>query len=165
VNLLTITNRQGARPVNLPELRRIGRTLLEDLMKEAGFDISIYLVGAGEITRLNEAYLRHQGPTDVITFDYAEDPQRSISSSSSNPSHGHPLHGEIFICLDEALLQARRFRTTWQSELVRYVVHGVLHLCGYTDQLARQRRQMKSVENHLLRQLARKHKFRALARP
>ena len=42
--------------------------------------------------------------------------------------------GKSFVCLDEAVRQARRFHTTWQSELVRYVVHGVLHLLGYDDQ-------------------------------
>jgi len=63
--------------------------------------------------------LRHAGATDVIAFDY-----------SIRASH---LRGEIFICVDEALVQARRFRTTWQSESVRYVVHGVLHLLGFDD--------------------------------
>ena len=43
------------------------------------------------------------------------------------------LHGEIFICVDEAVLQARKFRTSWQSEIVRYLVHGVLHLLGHDD--------------------------------
>jgi probable rRNA maturation factor len=184
VNVLTINNRQRVRSVDLPQLRRIGRTLLEDLMNQVGFDIAIYLVGDGEITWLNETYLRHGGSTDVITFDYGYNSNRCISSSSSASSSSSPsdkrsenedesededdktlhppLHGEIFICLDEALLQARRFRTTWPSELVRYVVHGVLHLCGYNDQNARQRRQMKRVENQLLRQLAGRHDFRTL---
>ena len=43
------------------------------------------------------------------------------------------LHGEIFICVDEAIRQARRFGTIWQSEIVRYLIHGVLHLLGFDD--------------------------------
>ena len=55
--------------------------------------------------------------------------------------------------MDEAELQARRFRTSWQSELVRYIVHGMLHLCGYNDERASQRREMKLEENRLLAEL------------
>jgi len=72
------------------------------------------------------------------------------------------LHGEIFVCVDEALLQARRFRTTWQSEVVRYIVHGVLHLCGYSDQTSRERQQMKRAENQLLARLAARFSFAKL---
>ena len=49
------------------------------------------------------------------------------------PDARRPLHGEIFICVDEAVWQARKFRTSWQSEIVRYLVHGVLHLLGHDD--------------------------------
>ena len=72
------------------------------------------------------------------------------------------LHGEIFVCLDEAMSQARRFRTTWQRELVRYVVHGVLHLLGYDDLNNRARRRMKAAEDTLVRQLARQFDFHSL---
>src|SRR2546427_238130 len=64
------------------------------------------------------------------------------------------LHGEIFICIDEVISQAGKFRTSWQKELVRYLIHGVLHLCGYNDRRASARRRMKSEEDRLLRQLA-----------
>ena len=74
------------------------------------------------------------------------------------------LHGEIFVCLDQAIAQARRFRTSWQSELVRYIVHGVLHLQGQQDLHAAARRRMKREENRLLRQLGRRFDLRALAR-
>jgi rRNA maturation RNase YbeY len=60
--------------------------------------------------------------------------------------------------------QARRFHTTWQSELVRYVVHGVLHLVGYNDQDNRARRRMKAAEDALVRRLARQFAFSALSR-
>ena len=43
------------------------------------------------------------------------------------------LHGELFICVDEAVFQAKQFGTSWQLEIVRYVVHGVLHLRGHDD--------------------------------
>jgi rRNA maturation RNase YbeY len=74
------------------------------------------------------------------------------------------LHGEIFICLDETVAQAGQFGTAWQSELVRYLVHGVLHLCGHDDLKPSARRLMKRQENRLLRELNRRFLFRRLAR-
>src|SRR5205807_7575292 len=121
------------------------------------------------ITQPNETFRRHHGPTDVITFDYAVEQASSLLSSrqasglasKAPPKRARPgavaasLHGEIFICTDEAISQARRFHTTWQSELTRYVIHGLLHLCGYDDQRAAARRQMKREEARLLDQIAR----------
>jgi rRNA maturation RNase YbeY len=136
--------------VDLRLLRRVAQTLLRDTQPNASFDLGIYLVATPEMTRLNEIFLRHKGSTDVITFNYTE------------PSDQPCLHGEIFICLDEATSQARRFHTTWQSELVRYIVHGVLHLLGYDDQDRRARRRMKGAESALVRRLARQFALRRL---
>jgi probable rRNA maturation factor len=136
--------------VDLRLLRRIAQALLRDTQPNERFDLGVYLVAAPEMTRLNETFLRHQGSTDVITFNYAELPE------------SESLHGEIFVCLDEAECQARRFRTTWQSELVRYVVHGVLHLLGYDDQQSRARLRMRAAENDLVRRLAHEFAFRDL---
>jgi len=88
---------------------------------------------------LNWQHLQHEGPTDVITFGYADG--------------GKVLHGELFICIDVAVEQARQFRTTWQDELMRYVIHGILHLQGYDDMEPAKRRIMKRAENRLLKQL------------
>ena len=74
------------------------------------------------------------------------------------------LHGEIFICVDEAVVQARRFRASWQSELVRYVIHGVLHLRGFDDLHPAGRRKMKREEDRLLREIALRFALSKLAR-
>jgi rRNA maturation RNase YbeY len=109
-------------------------------------------VDAHEMTSLNETFLRHQGSTDVITFDYAE--RRRAPG---------PLEGEIFVCWEEARKQARRFGVMWQTEIVRYIVHGVLHLSGYDDKRPSARAQMKREENRLLRALNKRFAFGALA--
>jgi len=75
------------------------------------------------------------------------------------------LHGELFICIDDAVAQARPFRTTWQSEIVRYVVHGILHLQGFDDSTPDARRKMKRQENHLMRALAKRFSFHQLGSP
>jgi probable rRNA maturation factor len=144
-----VRNRQRAQKLDLRLLRRMVRTLCAEVLARAAVDVGIQIVGSAEIIRLNEAFLRHQGATDVITFSYAE------------PGSG-ALHGEIFVCLPEAFSQARCFRTTWQQELARYVVHGVLHLCGYDDQTPATRRRMKRAEDAALRQLAVQYCFQEL---
>ena len=129
--------------------------LLADLeIGKAGLEIN--LVTAPEITRLNEKFLHHGSSTDVITFDYRD----KDWSGKFLPA----LHGEIFVCVDEAVSQARRFGTSWQSETVRYVVHGVLHLLGHDDLHAAARRKMKHEENRLVRELSRRFSLAQLAR-
>jgi rRNA maturation RNase YbeY len=117
------------------------------------YELGVVVVGEAEMTRLNETFLHHAGSTDVITFDYAD------------PQQPGRLAGEIFVCLDEARVQARRFRTTWESELVRYVVHGVLHLCGQDDRQPVARKQMKRIENRVLWSLSRRFNLRRLTGP
>jgi rRNA maturation RNase YbeY len=162
---LLIRNRQCAVPVNVRYLRRLIGFFLRDLAPKHPFDLGIYLVRPPEMARLNETFLRHKGSTDVITFDYGFGVPASAGRKSFHASHQagsrsrlkaelRTVHGEIFVCLDEAVSQARRFRTTWQSELARYVIHAVLHLNGYDDRHAAARRKMKREENRLLRQLS-----------
>ena len=149
---LLLRNRQRVRAVDSPLLRRIARNLLEEKLAVTGYELGIHLVAAPEMARLNEAFLQHTGSTDVITFNHSEDPEP------------FQLHGEIFICLDDAVKQSRAFRTTWQSELVRYVIHGVLHLRGFDDLTPSKRRVMKLEENRLLRELARQFPLRQLVK-
>lgn len=138
---LNIQNRQRSRPVNVARLRRLTRRLLLEFLKLERFDLGICIVGATAMTRLNETFLRHKGSTDVVTFDYADKTETS-------------LRGEIFICIDDVIANARRFGVNPQSELLRCVVHGVLHLLGFDDKRPADRRKMKRKENLLLGKLA-----------
>ena len=149
--ILVVRNRQRARPLNTKFLRDIFRTLLIEELSRNDFEIGISIISEEAMTRMNEGYLRHKGSTDVITFDYAD---------ANRPTC---LTGEIFVCLDEARTQARRFRTTWQSELTRYVIHGLLHLKGHDDRNASARRRMKIEEDRLLRRLRRQFALARLA--
>ena len=140
---LTITNRQRIHKINARRLREIITALLTEL---AGPDASleINLVSPAQMAKVNQSFLQHAGPTDVITFDYRE----------ARP--GAPLHGELFICPAVAVTQAREFGTEWRSELVRYVIHGVLHLLGYDDLEPAARRKMKQVEGRWVRKIGRR---------
>jgi probable rRNA maturation factor len=148
--VLIVRNRQRARPLNTKFLRIVLMALLIDELSRDEFEIGVSIIGEEAMTRMNEVYLRHKGSTDVITFDYTD---------ASRPKC---LAGEIFVCLDEALAQAPRFRVTWQNELVRYIVHGILHLCGYDDKTVAERKKMKREENRLMSRLAARFKLKQI---
>ncbi len=135
VTIVWVSNRQRCRPVECGTIRRLVEKTLRTL--SATGEIGIHFVGSKRMAAVNWQYLRHVGSTDVITFDHGSIP-------------GH-LHGELFICVADAVGQAREFRTTWQQELVRYVIHGLLHLCGFDDQEPAMRRGMKRMEHRLVR--------------
>ena len=142
---LSIINRQRAQKINVRLFRQILETLMAEL-NVAEAELGITLVSAKEMARINWDYLQHVGSTDVITFDHVE-PRKS------RPKKTVTLHGELFICVEEAIGQAGQFRTRWEAELVRYAVHGVLHLLGYDDLKPHLRRTMKREENRLVRRL------------
>ena len=155
---VTIANRQHVQKINLRLLKKIADALLAELEIQKA-EIGICLVAAPEMTQLNETFLKHKGSTDVIAFDYAET-GRAGSPLPADGAHGvtrPTILGEIFICVDEAVLQARKFSTSWPSEVVRYIVHGVLHLLGFDDSSAGARRKMKREENRRLREIT--HRF------
>jgi probable rRNA maturation factor len=154
---LAIGNRQRARRINLTYLRKITRALLDVLLPSGEYDLAIHLIAKDEMIRLNETYVHHKGPTDVITFDYGH--SQSLEPGSPTP------HSEIFVCVEVAIAQARRFGTSWQSEVVRYIIHGALHLQGFDDRRAAARRVMKQEESRVLRLISRKFNIaRLLAR-
>jgi rRNA maturation RNase YbeY len=146
---LCLRNRQRTRAIDMRFLRKITLCLLKEILDEAQFELGVHLVASEEMAMVNENFLNHKGSTDVITFDY---------------QNTEILHGEIFICIDDAVKQAREFKTTWQSELVRYVVHGILHLKGFDDLVPAARRKMKREENRLLRELSRRFSLGKLQR-
>ncbi len=138
--------------MNPPKLRRVARALLEEELHLQSYVLDVHLVGDATIQHLNEQFLRHAGPTDVIAFDYSQE-TLTLSQRPPGDSETAALRGEIFLGIDVAFRQAPRFRTTPADELVRYLVHGILHLRGHNDHRPADRRRMKREENRLLRAL------------
>ena len=170
---LCLRNRQRARAIDLRLLRKITLGLLKDILQEPEFELGIHLVAASEMAQINETFLEHSGSTDVITFDYCQRAADILSAEKSQANREvalptgcrqHVLHGEIFISIDDAVKQAREFQTTWQSELVRYIVHGILHLKDFDDLDSASRRKMKREENRLLAKLSRRFALGKLQR-
>ena len=71
---LLLRNRQRTRPFNSPLFGRITKVLLTDLLSLDRYELAIHLVAAPEMSRVNQRFFDHAGSTDVITFDYGEEP-------------------------------------------------------------------------------------------
>ncbi len=161
-NELRIRNQDRACRVDARLLRRIALNLLSEgpiRKPKSGlprYELGVHLVPGLRMARLNFRHLQHSGPTDVITFDYGPPPGAAGGESW--------LVGDIFICPEVAWRHARQFRTTFQSELVRYLVHGLLHLRGYDDLDAISRGVMKREENRLAKKVGRRFAVDEVAR-
>lgn len=88
-----------------------------------------------KILEINRQYLRHDYYTDIITFDYCE---------------GDFLSGDIFISLDTVRTNAEKFGKTYDNELHRVLIHGILHLCGINDKGQGEREIMEREEDKAL---------------
>jgi len=167
---VVIANRQRMKKINSRLLKQIVGGLMAEL-KITEAELGIHLVGASEMARVNWNFLRHEGSTDVITFNHGQvlGPAACLSClpQKKQPARREAcptvLHGELFVCVDDAVAQAKQFGTRWQSEVVRYVVHGVLHLLGHDDLQPGLRRRMKRAENRLVRLLGERFSFAQLS--
>lgn len=88
-----------------------------------------------KILEVNLQYLKHDYFTDIITFDY---------------SRRHRISGDMFISLDTVASNAKLFGKNYDDELMRVVIHGVLHLCGINDKGPGEREIMEMHENQAL---------------
>jgi rRNA maturation RNase YbeY len=91
-----------------------------------------------KILEINNQYLQHDYYTDIITFDYSE---------------GKTISGDIFISLDTVKSNAEQFKTNYDEEIHRIIIHGILHLCGINDKGPGEREFMTECENKALKML------------
>lgn len=95
-------------------------------------DIAYIFCSDERILEVNKQYLEHDYYTDIITFDYTE---------------GNKISGDIFISLDTVKSNAEEFGATFENELLRIIIHGILHLCGQDDKTPELRAEMSKKEN------------------
>ena len=98
-------------------------------------EIGYLFVDDEKILEVNREYLGHDYYTDIITFDYCE---------------GDTLNGDLVISLDTVRTNAEKFHKTYDEELHRVIIHGILHLCGINDKGPGEREQMEAAENRAL---------------
>jgi probable rRNA maturation factor len=130
--------------INFPENFQLKKkeieTVIAILRKEFNFRIKaleINFIKRAELRNINISFLNHHYDTDIITFDYSDG--------------GKLVDGEILISVDDAHENAKKFNVPVKNELVRLVIHGILHLMGYDDQTDSQRKTMFVKQEKLLR--------------
>ena len=113
-------------------------TLIENNINQA--EINVILVTDEEIHRLNKSYLKHDRPTDVITFSLEED----------------TIEGEIYISLDTAFTQSKEYRVPFRQEILRLACHGALHLAGFDYKTKDDRLKMNQMESEFISKIINK---------
>lgn len=84
---------------------------------------------------INKQYLKHDYYTDIITFDYSE---------------GDNVSGDLFISIDRVKENSVLFQVSFDDELIRVLVHGLLHLIGFTDKSADSKKEMRALEDEFM---------------
>lgn len=125
--------------VKMPKIKRRETTAwIKAVAKSYGRrvgEVGYMFVNDDKILEVNREYLGHDYYTDVITFDYDED---------------DVVSGDVVISLDTVASNAHLFNKTYEEELYRVIIHGILHLCGINDKGPGEREQMEAAENKAL---------------
>ena len=136
-NEIMITyNSEGVR---MPKIKKRGtsawiKAVAASYGRKVG-EIGYLFVDDEKILEVNREYLGHDYYTDVITFDYDED---------------ETVSGDIVVSLDTVRSNAQLFGKTYEEELYRVIIHGILHLCGINDKGPGEREIMEAAENKAL---------------
>jgi len=99
-------------------------------------DINYIFCDDDYLVEINQQYLDHDTLTDIISFDY---------------SVGNELHGDIFISIERVRENAQDFKVSFEEELKRVMVHGILHYCGYKDKSSEDEIMMREKENEKIK--------------
>ena len=106
--------------------------------KQVG-QINFLFTNDEEILKKNIQFLKHNTYTDIITFNYCKD---------------KIINGDIIISIDRVKENAEKFKSDFEEELKRVLIHGVLHLCGYNDKKTADTELMRKKENWALKQIS-----------
>ena len=117
---------------------------ISSVISSEGFkegDINYIFCDDKYLHKLNMEFLNHDTLTDIIGFDYVV---------------GKELHGDIFISVERVKENSKDFKVAFEDELMRVLVHGILHFCGYKDKTNKEMKEMRVKENRYLSQLHQK---------
>lgn len=128
--------------VNLKVKRKLKHWLQEVAALEGKKVLQLNYVFCSDayLLEMNQAYLKHETLTDIITFDQSENPDI--------------IEGDVYISYERVQENAKKFDSE-SDELYRVMVHGLLHLCGYKDKKPGEVRLMREKEQHYLKHLER----------
>ena len=106
--------------------------------RKAG-DINFVFCSDEQLLIINKQYLQHNTYTDIITFDYSKEDKAL------------PVSGDIYISIDRVRENATKYSKTFENELHRVIIHGVLHLLGFGDKSKEAKAEMTKQEDAALR--------------
>jgi probable rRNA maturation factor len=136
---ISVASPQELVPIDRGRMREIVRAVLgEEGISEA--EISLAFVDNPTIHQLNQRYLGHDEPTDVLSFPLSDPGSKRLT-------------GELVIGAEVAQAEAKNRGHDVQAELALYVIHGLLHLCGYDDHSSAAALEMHQRERRYLRLL------------
>lgn len=133
---MEISNQQKVKKINIRNLRRYLKRILAYL-SISDKDISVVLCDNSFIVSLNQKYFRKNVVTDVIAFPLPDQIQPDYL-------------GEVVASVEEAAIVAKDLKMSWQEELLLYLVHGILHLIGFSDKDSSQRKKMWEKQNQII---------------
>lgn len=110
------------------------KAIVENNKKEVG-EISYIFCSDEQLLKINKEFLNHDYYTDIITFDYSET---------------DVVSGDLFISIERIKDNAKTLKTSYQEELHRVIIHGVLHLLGYKDKTEEESENMRKLEDECL---------------
>lgn len=105
-------------------------------------DVNFIFCSDSYLLEVNKKYLNHNYFTDIITFDYVKD---------------GIISGDIFISIDRVQENSKLFNVSFMEELRRILVHGVLHLIGYSDKSVQEKEEMTKKEDFYLKLFGEKY--------
>ncbi len=149
---------QSAAPVDLTRWGRLARSVLESRGVTGEAEVSLLFVDEAAIAALNERFLAHEGPTDVLAFPVEDDPVpagRFPDMGGTGPGtdlDDEPplLLGDVVVCPAVAERNARERAVDYDDEIALLVVHGLLHLLGMDHQAEAEAEAMEALEQQLL---------------
>lgn len=128
------------RKILTPKLRRTKQIIELIFKKERTLVTRIDYIFCSDkyLLGLNEKFLNHNYYTDILTF------------SLNAPDE--PVSSEIYISLDRVKENSEKFKVSVQEELLRVIIHGALHLCGFADKTISQKQKMRKLETYYINQ-------------
>ena len=117
------------------------RNLIEKVIRKANKvpgDLNFIITNDKIVRKLNIEYLDHNYFTDVIAFDYSENVV---------------LNGEVYISIDTVKKNAVKYKVSLNSEIIRVIIHGTLHLCGIDDKSSEEKNIMRELEDKWIKKI------------
>ncbi len=138
--VVRVKNLNKRHRINERFIQKIAENILDIFKKRRSIELDIVFLNDNSIRYFNKRYKHKDRATDVLSFDLG------------------PC-GQILISSDTALRNSAIFDTSFEEEIILYVIHGILHLFGYNDETTAQKNRMSEKENRILKKLCVKLNF------